>query len=138
MLKKAGFLTMPYRGVKLRGEATGSLLSRSLVFLLIVLPDALIFFFGGFYLTFVGTRKKQMFPFSWIWLSALGIALLTLAVPRHLFPATPFFILGTFLLFAERPRIQWWMWTLWCVFYALLVFAWVVWCVPFYANHPLR
>jgi len=138
MLKKAGFLTMPYRAVKLRNEATGSLPSRSLVFLLIVLPDALIFFFGGLYLTFVGTRKKQIFPLSWVWLSTLGLALLTLAVPRHLFPAMPFFILGTFLFIAERPRIQWWMWVAWCAFFALLVFAWVFWCVPFYAHHPFR
>ncbi|MGC8894362.1 MAG: hypothetical protein ACP5QG_05895 [candidate division WOR-3 bacterium] len=138
MLKKAGYLTLPYRAVKLREIALGPWPSKMLTLFFVVVPDALFFFLGGFYLTFIGIRRRKTFPMSWAWLSTLGLALLFLAVPRHLFPITPIFILGTFLLLYEKPPVRWWMLVSWSVFLILLVFAWIFWCIPFYAHHPLR
>ncbi|MEO0157693.1 MAG: hypothetical protein ABIM59_03090 [candidate division WOR-3 bacterium] len=138
MLKKAAFLTLPYRGVKLRGLALGPWHTRFLVLLLVVIPDALAFIFGGLYLTFVGIRRREVFPLSWVWLSTLGLALVFHGETRYLLPAMPLFILGAFLLCQEIRRIRPWMLIIWCIFAGLLMFAWVFWCLPFYLCHPLR
>jgi len=43
MLKKAGYLTLPYRGVKMREMALGPWPARLLVILLVVIPDVVAF-----------------------------------------------------------------------------------------------
>gem|GEM_PF-4499494 len=138
MLKKAGYLTLPYRGVKMRELVLGPWPTRLLVFLLVVLPDAMAFFLGGLYLSFIGIRRKDVFPLSWLWLSTLGLALVFHGETRYLFPVFPAFIIGALLLWQERKRVRVWMILVWLGFYALLMFAWIFWCVPFYLHHPLR
>jgi hypothetical protein len=138
MLKKAGYLTLPYRGVKMREMALGPWPARLLVILLVVIPDVVAFLLGGFYLSFIGIRRRDVFPLSWLWLSTLGLALIFHGETRYLFPVFPAFIIGAFLLWQERKQIRWWMILLWLSFCALLIFAWISWCVPFYLHHPLR